>query len=167
MVAGGGVQQQADRQARAGPRPRRPGDAVADRPAAPLGPEGAEAGRAGRHGGRRQRHVAGAEDPRQPVAAGQHAGLDQGGAARSRGHAEDPAGQRLPARQGRGHRPAGRPGYLTTSASRSTWSGLVTVGSKISSSMPSAANAAARSLTASGERGVLVAIISAKSPRNP
>jgi hypothetical protein len=93
LVAGGGVQEQADTEPVAGAGPGRPGDAVADLAAPPLGGEAGEAERPGGDGGRGQAaEVAGAQQPAGPVAAGQHFGLDQPG----------------PADQGGGH--AGRPG---------------------------------------------------------
>jgi enamine deaminase RidA (YjgF/YER057c/UK114 family) len=55
----------------------------------------------------------------------------------------------------------------TASASRSTWSRSATVGSKISSSTPSASKAAARSRTAAGVRAAPAATPSAQSPRKP
>ena len=68
---------------------------------------------------------------------------------------------------GRGWRRRAGLSYQIASASRSTWSRLATVGSKMSSSTPSSSKAAARSRTASGVRGAPIATPSAHSPRNP
>jgi hypothetical protein len=104
LVPGGGVQQQAHRQPVTGAGPGRPGDAVADRPPPAPGGEAGEAQRAGGDArGLEVVHVAGAQQPPDPVAAREHPRLDQAGAAgQGRGRAERAGGHGLPAGEGRG-----------------------------------------------------------------